>query len=85
MYFELFWGISTVRLIDIKAKYGKRLENISRIFGEKLKMILDARKLWPRYASLEEEESLRNDKWNKRYIGRRIVFWDGTDIRMPKP
>ena len=47
-------------------------------------MILDARKLWPRYASLEEDEVLRNDKWNEQYIGRRIVFWDGTDIRMSK-
>ena len=49
----------------MKAKYGQRLENICRIFGETLKMILDARKLWPRYASLEEEEALRNDKWNE--------------------
>ena len=48
-------------------------------------MILDARKLWPRYVSLEEDEALRNDKWIDQYIGRLIVFWDGTDIRMPKP
>ena len=30
-------------------------------------------------------KALRDNRWNLRYAGRRIVFWDGTDVRMPKP
>ena len=58
---------------------------IVQVFLDKLSPVLDARRRWPMYVSMEENEALRDDKWDHRYKDLRVVFWDGTNTNMEKP
>jgi len=48
-------------------------------------MILAAHQRWPRFASFEEDLALRGEKWKSKYNGRRVIFWDDTNIDAPDP
>lgn len=85
LYFEIVWGKSCARWIDFESKYKASARTIVRVFLHKLSLVLDARRRWPTYVSIEEDEALRDDKWDERYNGLRIVFWDGTNTDMDKP
>ena len=51
----------------------------------KLRMVLHARKMWPKYVNMKEDEMLRDAKWNGKYNGKRMVFWDTTGIKLNTP
>ena len=42
--------------------------------------MLSCRDSWPRYVSYEEDSILRNDEWNQKYDGKRVIMWDDTNI-----
>ena len=48
-------------------------------------MVLDARKRWPRYATVVEDEKLKGRKWKGKYNGKRVIFHDNTGIPLFKP
>ena len=85
LYFEIAWGKSCARWVDFESKYRVSARTIVRVFLDKLGLVLDARRRWPTYVSMEEDETLRDEKWNERYDGLRVVFWDGTNANMDKP
>jgi len=44
------------------------------VIMSKLRMVLHARKMWPKYANMKKDEMLRDNKWNNKYKGKRLVF-----------
>jgi len=47
---------------------------VRRVIMSKLRMVLHARKMWPKYANMKKDEMLRDNKWNNKYKGKRLVF-----------
>jgi hypothetical protein len=85
LYFEYVYGKTVPTIKAALACYRlKDKETVSRVIESKLAMVLLARRSWPTYASLQEDETLRNPKWNEKYAGKRPVFWDNTGISLHK-
>lgn len=85
LYFEWTWGRSVQRLVDIESKYTICEKTARTIIRQKRKVVLHARLCWPFFATYEEDVTLRAEKWKNRYPGKRIVFWDDTNINIPAP
>ena len=47
--------------------------------------MLEARQSWPKYATLEENDALKSDKWKDKYKGKRVIFHDNTGIKISQP
>jgi len=81
MHFEFKWGRTIPRLQDAAALYGgidkKYIKHEIRL---KYSIERNARTRWPTYASYEEDISLRDEEWDKKYDGLRIIFHDMTNI-----
>ena len=85
MFFEKIYSRSIKRWTDYKRKY-KRCESVLQIiFSNKLKIVIEARKRWPRFVTLNEDEMLRQEKWNDTYKGQRVIMWDNTCIHLCMP
>ena len=82
LFFEYLWGRTHSRLEDLAAIYrihsGKRM--IYKIIQQKMEMVLSCRDSWPTYVSFEEDKELRDEKWDLKYNGLRIVMWDDTNV-----
>ena len=86
LYFEFVYGKTVHTVEAAMAAYGMKGDKaVNKVIDTKLDMILRARQQWPKYASLIEDEFLRNTKWNQKYKGKRVVFWDNTGIVLHKP
>ena len=86
MYFEYVWGRTITNRANSVAAFGiKDPTIVRRVICSKLRMILHARKMWPKYASLSEDELLRDEKWNSKYKGKSLVFWDTTGLKLHTP
>ena len=83
--FERIWARATVRYYDSKRLFKKSPYLLRKVYDEKIRLIMKARKLWPTYATIQEDEKLRNDRWNKYYSNQRVVMWDNTNIKLHKP
>jgi hypothetical protein len=68
------------RSCDYKAYWGINSDYLCLIKDSKNQIELSALLSWPKYASFDEDQSLRdNTKWS-RYNGTRPVFWDMTNV-----
>jgi DDE superfamily endonuclease len=85
LFFERLYGRSVTRMVDCIMKYKTNEKLIRNIFNNKLAAVMVAKYRWPMFATFEEDEMLRDDKWNATYNGKRIVMWDNTDIPLPTP
>ena len=88
IYFEKMWGRTNRRWIDMACPidgFGIAKETIIRIFDSKAMMVNTCLNSWPAYASLDEDIMFGNKEMQKRYAGSRIIFWDMTSIKIPKP
>ena len=47
---------------------------LSMCGGMMLSLVLSCRASWPKYVSYEEDSNLRNDEWNKKYDGKRVIM-----------
>ena len=45
--------------------------------------VLEARKRWPRFATLDEDVALVSSWWLGKYGGKRVIMWDDTNINIP--
>ena len=85
-YYEYIWGRSITNRATSMAAFGiKNQKIVRRVIMSKLRMVLHARKMWPKYANMKEDEMLRDAKWNDKYKGKRMVFWDTTGIKLNTP
>jgi hypothetical protein len=48
-----------------------------------LNAVLEARKHWPRFATLEEDVTLMSAWWQNKYGTKRVILWDNTNINIP--
>jgi hypothetical protein len=62
--------------------YGASASVLKGVFARKLKMVTDCICLWPRFVSVGEDVALMSDKWKERYKGKRIIFWDNTNLNL---
>ena len=44
-----------------------------------MKKFLMCRNSWPKYASHEEDCTLRKEKWDLKHENKRVVMWDNTE------
>lgn len=54
------------------------------VIKSKSKICLDARRIWPTYVSLEEDEKFRKDTWND-FKGKQIIMHDMSNIPINAP
>jgi hypothetical protein len=84
LFFEMSYGRSLLRWCDAERKYDMDRSKLVAVFDSKLRLEVTARDSWPAYASLAEDEALRDpDRWTA-YKNRRVVMWDSTDFSVPK-
>ena len=81
-YFEWTWGKTLTRWQDASSLNAFRIQTslLRHVLDSKRKLVLRCRKSWPMYCSSKEDRMLRDDKWNERYDGKRVVFWDDTNV-----
>jgi hypothetical protein len=81
-YLEWIWGRTLTRWQDAASEqqYHVDEKTLMNIFDNKRKTVLRCRLSWPVYLSYEEDRRLRKTKWNNKYEGHRVVFWDDTNI-----
>jgi DDE superfamily endonuclease len=83
VYLECAWCKSCVRWVDLALRYKAPIVSLREIFDFKTAMVktcvLDT---WPRFVTFDEDISMRKDKWNDYYHGKRIIMWDNTNINM---
>jgi hypothetical protein len=85
LFIETIYGRTMLRWIDAKFKYNMSCSTLRDVYDRKLELIKRVRRQWPTYASLDEDETYRKDfKWEA-YLGRRVVMYDNTNIRMMQP
>ena len=84
-YFEWTWGRTHTRWVDLESRYKVSERTLKRIILKKRGIVLKARQKWPFFVSFEEDLALRDPRWNERYSGKRVTFWDDTNIDMPHP
>jgi hypothetical protein len=81
MHFEFKWGRTLTRVDDVAKKYGPHKTYINQEIDLKYSIERRALESWPKYASYEEDKKCRNgEKWDQKYDGHRIIFWDMTNI-----
>ena len=80
LYFEWSYGYSNIRLRDLVGEWGIDKTYITNIKDCKGALEVAALRSWPRFASYDEDMSLRNQsKWAK-YDGHRPIMWDMTNV-----
>mmetsp|Transcript_253 Transcript_253/g.380 ORF Transcript_253/g.380 Transcript_253/m.380 type:complete len:165 (-) Transcript_253:161-655(-) len=83
------WGRTKTRWIDVTGSstegFGVDDKEARRIFDSKLNMVERCRDRWPAFATYEEDKEYSEEKFRERYDGHRPIFWDMTNITIPKP
>ena len=86
LYFEFIYGKTVPSLEAARSAYDVKDPRVVRkIIKRKIEMVKESRKKWPSYATIDEDEKLRDPDWNEKYNGKRVVFWDNTGIDLHKP
>jgi hypothetical protein len=85
MYFEVQYGKSLGRWFDASNKYCISCDTCRKVYENKLQKVLMVRAEWPRYVTMVNDCTYRKeDKWTA-YKGKRVVFFDNTNIPMKQP
>lgn len=84
-FFERIWAKANQRYCDSVRQYKKPENSLRKVYDNKMKILLKARRMWPMYVTMKEDETLRDERWNKHYKDRRVVMWDNTNVKMYKP
>jgi hypothetical protein len=85
VFFEVQYGRSNPRWADLADKYNLSEVTLRKVYDKKCNLALATRQLWPAYVSLLEDETYRKEnKWDA-YLGKRIVMYDNTNIKMTQP
>ena len=85
VFFELMHAKTLNSFTAAAAVFKIKNDIIANIFNEKLRQVLEARRSWPKYASLHEDNTLKSDKWKEKYKGKRVIFHDNTGIKISQP
>ena len=87
LYFEYVYGRTHIRVNDYSKQWGINRDIIQKIIRNKLSMIIKVRDLWPKYATIDEDEALRKDSWNKviKDTRARLIMHDMSNVPMDSP
>ena len=83
LYFQWKWGRESTTLTLLKDSFKMPKSTIRRILRHKLNAVLEARKRWPRFATLEKDVTLMSAWWLNKYGEKRVIMWDDTNINIP--
>ena len=50
------------------------------MFDRMIMMTWNCRQSWPAFALCEEDVKFRNDKWNEKFEGKRVIMWDNANV-----
>ena len=79
-YFEWKWHQTCRRQEDCESEWGIEHRYVNKVKDCKGALEMAALLSWPRFASFDEDYTLRdNEKWSK-YKNARPIFWDMTNI-----
>lgn len=88
-YFEYLYSRVHTRWEDYAKQMNLREKTLRNVLHAKLKLVVDAKRRWPTYASLVEDETLRKDHWAKELLkpGQRVrmIMHDMTNIPLTQP
>lgn len=85
LYFEMEYGKADTTWKLAKDRYGGlHRDRLTAAFDAKKEIVLKARARWPMFVTVVEDVKLRRDKYSLRYKDKQVVFWDMTDVLMPK-
>jgi hypothetical protein len=85
LYFEVVYGKSIRRWVDATDKYNAADCRLRLIFDTKMEQVLRTRMAWPRYVTMAEDCTYRQqDKWEA-YDGKRVIMFDNTNIIIRVP
>ena len=75
-HLERKWGRTLLWWVDATSEIGVQQNKLKKIVDHKLSLEKDTRRRWPMFASYEEDQQLRKDKWNAKHDSFRPVMWD---------
>jgi hypothetical protein len=87
-HLEMMYGQTKIRWQDYVHDYGHYKNGLRRIFKEKLRLVICARKRWPMYALHQEDVALWDEQWHLHFeptSGVRPVMHDNTNVPMQNP
>jgi hypothetical protein len=82
-FFQWEWGRESTTLSLLQDFFKMSKSTIHRVLRHKLNAVLEARKRWPRFATLEEDVTLMSAWWYNKYGTKRVILWDDTNINIP--
>ena len=85
LFFEAEWERAETTWALKEDRYGLHSDRLKAVFDAKNKIVLKARARWPMFVTVEEDIKLRRDKYSVRYKNKQVVFWDMTNVSLPKP
>lgn len=69
-----------------KKGFGVNEKCLRKVFDAKAKKVLECRESWPAFAFHHEDKALvDNDQLLEDFEGHRPIYWDMTDVPIPKP
>jgi hypothetical protein len=83
LFFQWEWGRESTTLTLLLDFFKMSESTIRRVLRHKLNAVLEARKRWPRFATLEEDVTLMSAWWQNKYGTKRVILWDDTNINIP--
>ena len=88
LFFQIMWGRTQTRWEDIADKedgFGVGATHLLRVFDLKMDVVMTSRESWPTFASFEEDKEFSGDAFKNRYENICAIFWDITNVHLPKP
>ena len=68
-----------------KGGFGLDAKSLRKVFDEKTKIVQACVDRWPKFATYEEDRNMCSAKYTESYKGHRPIFWDMTNLPVPKP
>ena len=87
LYYEFVYGRTHKRMRDYAKQWNINTDMVRAVVKEKLAMVIKVRQAWPKFVSIDEDESLRKSHWNEKMSGKRIrmIMHDMTDVPIDQP
>jgi hypothetical protein len=83
LYFQWEYGRESTTFPLLKDSFKMSESTIRKILRHKLNAVLEARKRWPRFVTLEEDVTLMSAWWLNKYGEKRVIMWDDANINIP--
>ena len=86
-YLEMLRGKSIRSWEDaasVKGGFGIAAKSLRKVFDKKMQLVKLCMNRWEKFATQEEDKAMCNPKYKMSYEGHRVIFWDMTNLEIPK-